>query len=727
MKPYILLLTAALCAPAFAGTPGQSGICRLKPGASAPPLSCASDMATEYEKSTEAAAAKPDFYGLSLYSNSAYTPSILKFRAGYSLQPTHVMDLSSMSGCSGTYAEDYFYGMSYNVNSSGSIVSVDWKCVDIEKQKIIFSKSQNYAVGVCMDMTYDVTTSTIYGISAVSDVLVTIDASTGEATPYAETMPFYTLSADAAGQLYGIALDSTTGEGVLYSINKITGSALKIGSTGVKMLTEESGTTAYFQTAAFSSANGYLYWAVTTSDKASSLFRVDVATGRASYLSSFPEGETLTSMFEIPSPAAPGAPGAVTDVSADGDPSGALKVEIGFNAPSLQADGNPLGSISSIAIYPSSGEDALYRIDSPSPGTRYTWTDTAAKAGFNVYRIVSANENGESLPVFASAFCGEDYPDAPSNVTVTTDSSGLPLLTWNAPVKGLNGLELDATKLTYTVIRDINGSQETVAEGISTTSYTDSDIDLSVQSYPYYYVKALSAAGEGRQSQPVGTYVGPPYRLPFNETFAGCMPATSPWILQSLDLGGTWELNYISTFPGSGPFDDDGMLVFIGFRSVEGAQARISTPLISFENVESPELKFHFYFLDMADEDLCFNDRMVVEVSVDGGEFKPVENGEYVQHSADTRWTECVLPLKEYAGEKKVAIGFHGYSGGGFDLLLDNIKVHDAGTSLIDSITPEAEEEAEYYNLQGIRVNNPEQGEILIRRCGAKSSKIIIR
>ncbi len=58
------------------------------------------------------------------------------------------------------------------------------------------------------------------------------------------------------------------------------------------------------------------------------------------------------------------------------------------------------------------------------------------------------------------------------------------------------------------------------------------------------------------------------------------MPGTSPWILQSIDFGGVWELNYISTFPGSGPFDDDGMLVFNGFRSVEGAQARISTPLL---------------------------------------------------------------------------------------------------------------------------------------------------
>ncbi len=52
---------------------------------------------------------------------------------------------------------------------------------------------------------------------------------------------------------------------------------------------------------------------------------------------------------------------------------------------------------------------------------------------------------------------------------------------------------------------------------ISVTAFTDSGIDLGVQTYPYYYVKAVSTAGEGRKSQPVGTYVGPPYRLPFAE------------------------------------------------------------------------------------------------------------------------------------------------------------------------------------------------------------------
>ncbi len=87
-----------------------------------------------------------------------------------------------------------------------------------------------------------------------------------------------------------------------------------------------------------------------------------------------------------------------------------------------------------------------------------------------------------------------------------------------------------------------------------------------------------------------------------------------------------------------------------------------------------------------------------------------------------------MLPLKEYAGANRVAVGFLEYSGGGFDLLLDNIRVLDAGTDSVDAIIPETDgEEVEYYSLQGIRVINPKSGDIPIRRCGGKSTKRVFR
>lgn len=719
----------ALVSPALTA----GGLGSLKPGARpAPVLAPASGATARTADTYSRAAGRPDFYGVVLASakKPAGPPAICSFRAGYSPKPQSVMELDPMSGCSGDYIDGAFRYMEYSVNSSGNITSVNWTSVDLDSRKVTSSLSQSYAVGVCMDMTYDATTSTVYGISAISDVLVTIDAATGEATPVASTLPFYTISADAAGQLYGIALDSETREGVLYTVNKMTGNALKVGSTGVKMLTDESGTMAYFQTASFSSADGKLYWIVANADGASALYRVDVATGRGTYLAPMPDNEDMIALFDVPEPSAPGAPAAVSGVSAKADASGALKVDISFTAPATCADGSPLSGLSSIDIYRGTGEEPIHSFATPEPGKSYSWTDSEAVAGFNAYRIVAVNSDGESVAVYASAYCGEDFPEAPANVSISVGDDGYPTLTWEAPVTGLNGLAVDPSKLTYKVLRDLSGTlPETVAEGLTGTSFTDRNLDISRQAYPYYYVVATSSAGDGRQSLPAGAYTGPAYTLPLTETFKDCQLHTTPWILQSLALGGTWELNYISTFPGSGPYVDDGMLIFLGFHSVEGAEARISTPLLSFEDVKSPELRFHFYFLDMADEELVFNDYMEVEASVDGGAFAPVEGGRFVQHDANTRWTECVVPLKDYAGKKKVAIGFHGYSGGGFDLLLDNIRIADAAGSAIAVVDSDSSDlPVEYFNIQGVRVNadNLAPG-IYIRRQGTVTSKIAVR
>lgn len=719
MKTSILILSLALGTPAL--TAGGLGAV-LKDGARPAPRSAAASIAAPALEPM-AAGAKPDFFAIDL----AGAPAIKSFRAGYSPAPVKVMDLTPMSGYSGMAVGSDFYYMDYSVNSSGSITAANWRKVDMESRSVTASTAQSFALGVCMDMTYDATTSTVYGISAVTDVLVGIDIATGEASAIAPTLPFYTLSADGAGQLYGIALDQQTRQGVLYSVNKLTGTALKIGSTGVKMLTDANGSMAYFQTAAFSQANGRLYWAVTNSDGASALYQVDVVSGAASYLAAFPDNESFVSLFDLPSPAAAGAPAPVGDISAEA--AGDNAVTIAFTAPTLTAGGDALTALNSLEIFRGNAAEAAHSISNPEPGKSYTWTDTEAAAGFNAYRLVASNAEGESLPAYASAFCGEDYPGAPTGVSVSLDASGAPVIEWTAPATGLNGLPLDPSKLTYSILRDINGSSELIESGISGTSYTDTGLDLSRQLYPYYYVVASTTAGEGRASAPAGTYTGPCYRLPLSEAFLSGTPSTAPWIMQSIELGGQWMNTILSTFPGSGPYVGEGMLVFEGFRAVDGAEARISTPLISFADATYPELRFHFYYVDLSDEDLRFDDHMTVEVSVDGGEFEPIEGADFYQHAANTGWTEVVVPLHGYAGRQRVAIGFHGYSAGGFDLLLDNIRVLDNPSGSIAGAEAAADDApAEHYNLHGMRIGSAELAPgIYIRRSGARSEKILIR
>ncbi|MCM1077038.1 MAG: hypothetical protein NC411_06735 [Bacteroides sp.] len=66
---------------------------------------------------------------------------------------------------------------------------------------------------------------------------------------------------------------------------------------------------------------------------------------------------------------------------------------------------------------------------------------------------------------------------------------------------------------------------------------------------------------------------------------------------------------------------------------------------------------------------------------------------------------------------------------GNFNLVME-IDYKYGDTSAIDSIVTDAVEEnapVEYFNLQGIRVNEPAAGQIVIRRQGSKVSKVVVR
>lgn len=637
------------------------------------------------------------------------------FTVGYSSVLSPVMSIVSASGYSGTSVGDMFYYCDFNSNSSGGISSVNWNCVDVTGKSVKFTKSQTTANAVCMDMTYDETTGTLYGMSAMADVVVTVDPESGAAEYAFETLPFYTLAADAGGQLYGMLLEQDGGAS-LYTINKFTGAAMKVGSTGVKMLTQDG--VSYFQTMAFSRVDGKLYW-LTPSAVGTDLYRVDVTTGKANNLCTLSTLEALC-MFDLPAELPEGSPEKVSEATAVAD---GMKVNISFKAPAKSVDGADLTDLTRIDIYRGGSMEAAYSVEDATPGDVITWSDTEAKAGINAYRIVAVNGVGESLPAYVTVFCGDDIPEAPVGVNADSDADGYPVITWEAPVKGMNGLDMAGVAMTYNVYRSTGGADVKVAEGLTELSYCDRSLDITRQDYPYYSVSAVSSAGEGVKSVRVGVHVGPAYTLPFEEAFLEGTSATAPWTMQSLNLGGAWELGIVSNAPGTGPYVGEGMLIFKGFVGVApGAEARIVTPVLDL-NVAGPELRFHFFHADFG-EDMHFDDHMIVEVSVDGGEFKALPDADLYQYVSNSRWTEYVLPLDEYAGHDNVRIGFHGISAGGMDLVLDNIRVLDrlSGCELVEA--DDADGDLVRYNLQGQVVGADYRG-VVIEVCGVSVRKTI--
>lgn len=624
---------------------------------------------------------RPWIKGIVLSSDSRQAPSLQKFRVSFSPQPEKFADIPYHSGYAGDFADGKYRYMDYNVSGTGGISAVNFNILDLETGKaIVFSQTE--ALGVCMDMTYDVTTGKMYGISAVADALVEINPANGTASYVGPCEPLYTLSADAGGSLYGIGMDTSTGEAQLWTVNKFTGHCTLIGNTGVKLYNADGMT--YMQTATFNHEDSTIWWCTTTESGTCELYEVDPVTAKAFRRGGFPDNEQFVGIFIEPSSADPAAPGPVSDVLLTPGQNGALTCGVSFKAPAVTAGGEALTQSLEVAVYRAKESEPLHTFNDANPGAPLGFTDTEVVNGVNAYRFEVWCTDLKSIPVYASAFCGCDYPVAVGNLAMTIDSDGSPELSWTAPAEGLNGGFIDPGALTYTISRNIEGRTETIASGLTATAYTDTGIDRKTPQYPYYYVTAVSQTGPGMQSDAVGGHVGPAYGLPFAESFADSTPTRQPWVLQSLEKGGIWTLGYINIFPGTGPYDGDyGMAMFDGFKSVTGAEARLCSPLFSLENTECPALVFHFYYYQL--DDMRPGDKMTIDISTDGAgrEYHPVPGAVFTQHDFNTGWTECVVPLKDYAGKPRVSVGFHGHVGeawegsgtGGFDLCLDNIRI----------------------------------------------------
>lgn len=168
----------------------------------------------------------------------------------------------------GEYVGDKFYGFT----GTWQAAPADFVSMDVNTWTPTFSAATSTYV---IDMTYDYTTSTMYGLGLVNGVLglCTIDVATGFCDGVGTIdKSFYTIACDAAGHLYGIASD-----GVLYTIDKSTGAATAVGPTGVTDVM-------YLQSMTFDRKSGRLFWAQTGQEVSGSLYEVNPQTGAAQLL-----------------------------------------------------------------------------------------------------------------------------------------------------------------------------------------------------------------------------------------------------------------------------------------------------------------------------------------------------------------------------------------------------------------------------------------------------------
>lgn len=383
-----------------------------------------------------------------------------------------------------------------------------------------------------------------------------------------------------------------------------------------------------------------------------------------------------------------GVPGEVTDVVLTPADLGANEATLAFTAPAVTAAGETLSEITAIDVYVNGVLEKTF--DNPAPGEALTYLDTEVENGFNTYRIVARNGEGEGSAVEATAFVGMDMPVAPANAVAKLNNDMSITVTWDAPTQSVNGGYVDYSAITYRVER-ISESSGVVAEGISETSYIDNIPVTEGQVNASYTITPLYNGNEGEAVQSNSVVTGKPLDLPYKASFAwGELENwTQDGEVHDFDFYATGDI--YDDWSGEplieAPDYDGGFLVAESQYADYDTHSRLVSPMLNLNSVSVPTMKFMFHYGRSAwydpEWDGEIDDNIQVQVSFDGGEWQDVENAQFFLNERTDQWVECEVILPKNADANFANIGLLASAlsdqmGARRDLYVDNIRIGEA-------------------------------------------------
>lgn len=383
-----------------------------------------------------------------------------------------------------------------------------------------------------------------------------------------------------------------------------------------------------------------------------------------------------------------GVPGEVTDVVLTPADLGANEATLAFTAPAVTAAGETLSEITAIDVYVNGVLEKTF--DNPAPGEALTYLDTEVENGFNTYRIVARNSEGEGSAVEATAFVGMDMPVAPANAVAKLNNDMSITVTWDAPTQSVNGGYVDYSAITYRVER-ISESNGVVAEGISETSYIDNIPVTEGQVNASYTITPLYNGNEGEAVQSNSVVTGKPLDLPYKASFAwGELENwTQDGEVHDFDFYATGDI--YDDWSGEplieAPDYDGGFLVAESQYADYDTHSRLVSPMLNLNSVSVPTMKFMFHYGRSSwydpEWDGEIDDNIQVQVSFDGGEWQDVENAQFFLNERTDQWVECEVILPKNADANFANIGLLASAlsdqmGARRDLYVDNIRIGEA-------------------------------------------------
>lgn len=364
------------------------------------------------------------------------------------------------------------------------------------------------------------------------------------------------------------------------------------------------------------------------------------------------------------------------------DDNGELGATLTFVAPSKLANGKPIGEQVQINIHRNDEVVDSIMCDS---GKECTWHDDSPAAGENTYGVAGVYDGQEGLMANAAAWIGLDLPKTTSITEIkTVDRNMKVALRWNSVREGSHGAYFDSSQVTYTVYRGPHRNQMTpVAVEVADTTFIDATAGEMMnggQDALFYGIGVVNPAGTTLSSAEI-IAVGTPYSFPQNESFTNGRFSVEPWMTDPVSGSFSWEC---MTNDGDldGQDHDRGFSKFYSFWGGD-TDSRLVSPVFTLDGTEKPMFSvWMFHWLDSSVEADGGATRMLVEASVDGGEWQPLGEPLLAGYTV-YGWVEHQYLLSEFKGCETIQFGLRGQTDNSWmyfyidNLSFEEQKAHD--------------------------------------------------
>lgn len=438
-------------------------------------------------------------------------------------------------------------------------------------------------------------------------------------------------------------------------------------------------------------------------------------------------------------------PGEVTDLILSVADAKATSISMSMNAPLKSDKDFDLTGVMAIEIqqYEDWTYTTVHTIENVSPGEKCTWEHSGLTLNKEYeYRIITRiGENGYSSGSSASIFVGLDYPGTPENFVCKSLGSSVEL-SWDIPKAGGRNGYFNPESTTYSLSRVyLDGQKEVVVENLNKTEYVDTP-DFSEERTLKYILIAKNEVGSCMQEAVSElVVVGKPSMLPFSESFAGGLLKHLGWMTETTqdDPNYTYEawefvdsskMFYFPTdeFLTIEPQDNDKGFASCKFFSYskDGQTESLISPHIEVSGQETVELSFCYWevIAEASKNQIC------VYISKDDGEWKSLYLSADPDVETQPHWKNVTVPVELNKSVQTIRLKLSAvrHEGPITNVFLDNIVVKAGKKSSIETVpVDDVNNEIEYYNLQGIKVDNPTVPGIYIKCCGKQVEKILVQ